>query len=280
MQFRITSKAPEKVEYLKDKDLESFDFEEITPDVNANWLNQSNSDFDKLLPLANRETKYAKSVEDEQAVFGLSALGVNTARDEWVYDFDTRQLRTRARFFAREYNRLLDEEQEPLDTVIKWSRDLRNEFRRGRRIEYRADKVRQSLYRPFVIKSHFADFTMNDVLTSNHYEMFGQDLKSENQVINICRNGRHFYSLVSSYLTDWHFTGDTHCLPLHRVHCRRGKGLQHNRVGHPAVQRPLPAGMGRPFCGTGRARGHHRRGHFRLHLRRAARPGVPPRLPG
>ena len=70
---------PEKVAYIKDKSLVSFDFEEIRPDANANWLNQSNSNFDTLLPLANRETKLAKRVEDERAVFGLYSLGVITA---------------------------------------------------------------------------------------------------------------------------------------------------------------------------------------------------------
>ena len=210
------ARSPDKVAYLKDKGLTNFDFEQITPDSNNNWLNQSNSDFETLLPLANRETKLAKRVEDERAVFGLTALGVNTARDEWVYDFETKYLRARARFFAQEYNRLLDEGQEPLDPIIKWSRDLRNEFKRGRRIDYQADKIRKALYRPFLLKSHFADFTMNDVLTANHYEMFGKGLRSDNRVINICRNGRHFYGLAALYLTDWHFTGDTHCLPLYR----------------------------------------------------------------
>ena len=29
-------------------------------------------------------------------------------------------------------------------------------------------------------------------------------------------NGRHFYVLAATTLTDWHFTGDTQCLPLYR----------------------------------------------------------------
>ena len=52
------------------------------------WVNQSASDFEQLIPVANRETKLAKTVEEEQAVFGLYSLGISTNRDEWVYDFD------------------------------------------------------------------------------------------------------------------------------------------------------------------------------------------------
>ena len=64
-------RSPEKVAYVKDKSLISFDFEQISPDANANWLNRSSSNFDALLPLANRETKLAKSDQDDQAVFRL-----------------------------------------------------------------------------------------------------------------------------------------------------------------------------------------------------------------
>ena len=55
-------------------------------------LNQSSSDFEQLLPLANRETKLAKKPDDERAVFGLYSMGVVTNRDEWVYDFSSSDL--------------------------------------------------------------------------------------------------------------------------------------------------------------------------------------------
>ena len=210
------AKSPEKVDYIKDKGIESFDFSQLTPDTKNNWLNQSSSDFEQLIPVADRQTKFAKTVDAERAVFKLSALGVNTARDGWVYDFDASNLRAKARFFANTYNRLLDTNDESYDPVIKWSRDLRNEFQRGRRIAYNDSNSIQSIYRPFIIKHHFTDFTMNDVLTGNHYEMFGSDLQQPNKVITFCVNGKAFYVLAADRLTDWHFTGDTQCLPLYR----------------------------------------------------------------
>ena len=211
-----TEIARNKLTYLRDATLEGVPFESITPDAKANWVNQSISEFDRLMPLANRETKLAKSLTDEQAVFRLYSMGVATNRDEWVYDFDINGLRNKALFFADTYNDLLEKSAEPFDSVIKWSRDLRNEFRRGRRVVYNDANRTQSLYRPFVIKHHFADSTMNDVLTRNHLEMFGTDLKKSNRAINFCAKGKHFYSLAVDKLTDLHFTGDTQCLPLYR----------------------------------------------------------------
>ena len=57
------------------------------------------------------ETKLAKSVADEQAVFGLYSLGVITARDEWVYDYDAERVGSKVRFI---YQRIRGE------TVVTW----------------------------------------------------------------------------------------------------------------------------------------------------------------
>ena len=50
-----------------------------------------------LIALANRETKLAKFVSDEQAVFKRYSMGVVTNRDDWVYDFDSDQLGNKVR---------------------------------------------------------------------------------------------------------------------------------------------------------------------------------------
>ena len=46
--------------------------------------------------------------------------------------------------------------------------------------------------------------------------MFGLDLKQANHVINFCVNGKAFYVLATDKPADFHFTGDTQCLPLYR----------------------------------------------------------------
>ena len=205
-----------KLAELQSLDVSKIEFRRITPDAKHNWLNQANPDFERLMPLANRQTKYAKSDAEEQAVFRLYAMGASSNRDEWVYDFDVSNLRDKALWFSDAYNHLLDAGDNSYPTTIKWSRDLRNEFLRGRRIFYNDAQRIQTLCRPFVVKHHFANFTMNDVLTHNHYEMFGADLKQPNSVINFCVNHKAFYALAADKLTDLHFTGDTQCLPLYR----------------------------------------------------------------
>ena len=210
------AKSADKVKYIRGRSLDNTDFTQITPDKRNDWLNQSSGAFEKLLPLADRQTKFAKEAGDEQAIFKLSTPGISTSRDEWVYDFDVSNLRNKALFFSDAYNELIDKGDETYPSTIKWSRDLRNEFLRGRRIVYNDANRIQSLYRPFTIKHHFADFTMNDVMTKNHYTMFGDDLKLPNKVLNFCVNGKSFYALATDKPSDVHFTGDTQCLPLYR----------------------------------------------------------------
>ena len=83
------------------------------------------------MPLANRQTKLAKSATDEQAVFGLYSMGVVTNRDEWVYDFDVDGLGRKVRAFINRYEESRaelggkDVDNDSLGTTIKWTRDLK-----------------------------------------------------------------------------------------------------------------------------------------------------------
>ena len=95
--------ARDKLAFLNDARLKNIAFESIKPDTKSNWLNQSDSDFEQLIPVADRQTKLAKTVADEQAVFCLYSLGVVTNRDAWVYDFDTESLGRKVRILINSY---------------------------------------------------------------------------------------------------------------------------------------------------------------------------------
>ena len=168
--------------------------------------------------LVNRRGKSAKTYDAEQSAFGMHSLGVSTNRDEWVYDASLANLNAKAEFFAGAYNDLLDKKDSSYPPVIKWSRDLRNEFRRGRRITHTETSALISLYRPFITKNHFADFTMNDVLTRYHYEILGDNLLQSNKIL--CFSGiasnKPFSALATNRLFSLDMLEKTQCLPLYR----------------------------------------------------------------
>ena len=74
----------EKLDWFANTKIEHIPFERITPDKKANWVNQTDNDFDNLLPLVDKDVKAGKS---EEAIFQLFSRGVASQRDEWVYDF-------------------------------------------------------------------------------------------------------------------------------------------------------------------------------------------------
>ena len=208
--------ARDKLAYLAGTNLSDIAFENITPDSKSNWLNQPNTDFDSLIPVADKQTKFAKNPSEKRAVFGLHCLGVSTNRDEWVFDFDIRNLRNKVLFFGDTYNELLDNDDNSYPTAIKWSSTLRDRFARGDRIVYNDANRIQVLYRPYTVKHHFAEALMNDRLTENHYTMFGADLRQCNLVMNISAKSRFFCLLATNKVVGCDFITYTQCLPLYR----------------------------------------------------------------
>ena len=215
------TKSPEKVDYVRNRGLDDFQFAHISPDTKANWLKKHNQDFDDLLPLVDRISFRAEGPNDERSLFKLHAPGVMTGRDEWVYDFSGPNLRDKALFFADTFNELSDGVGSVEESIIKWSRDLGNEFRRGKRIIYSESERVRSLFRPFTIKWHYANFMMNDVLTKNHYAMFGSNLNNENIVIFLKGPAAEYFSVLTTdkvidYKCGFTGNGGTFCLPLYQ----------------------------------------------------------------
>ena len=217
--------AVDKLAYLGKTNFWDIDFTEITPDKRNEWLNQSNSDFEKLIPIANRETKFAKSKDDENAIFGLFSRGVNTSRDAWVYDFSINALSEKIKYFcdiyAREMQRL--ERESPIDggisqwvdRSIKWTSELENHLVRRNQIPFKPQHLVTGSYRPFTLKSTY----YAPIVSHRRYQqprIFPHEDSVKNKLICFCSNGNAFYVLATKYLPDYHFTGDSDCLPLYR----------------------------------------------------------------
>ena len=213
--------AVDKLAYLSNTTIDGIEFDHITPDAKAYWLDQSDSDFEQLLPLANRETKLAKSVANERAVFGLYSMGVVTNRDEWVYDFDQSGLGNKVRAFINEYEesralhggREVDDAE--LGTTIKWTRDLKRQLRLDSPNLFERENVRRTLFRPFVSKHLYFNQSLNE-MQYQLPEVFPKGVADENVAICFCVDGKAFYALAAGRVVDLHFTGDTQCLPFYR----------------------------------------------------------------
>ena len=227
--------AQNKLAFLSNTNFSDIDFEHIVPDEKNNWLNQTDNDFEQLLCIANKQTKLSKPEQKvkENAVFKLYSLGVVSNRDEWVYDFDKKELSKKMRTFIKSYEVARDKFKEKeinvneLGKEIKWTRDLKKQLSVNEKNKFASACIRKCLYRPFVKKYIYFHQSLNEM----QYQMpqIFPSMSKENKVI--CLSGTSSSKPFQALSTDQVYCLDllekTQCLPLYRYD---GKGNRHSNI--------------------------------------------------
>ncbi len=204
--------AAQKLEFLSSTKLNQLDFEHIIPDKKHNWLNQSDNDFDQLLPLIDKEVKSGKS---EKAVFKLFSLGIDTHRDAWVYDVSQNALQQKIKYFIMVYERTLKDENYAERMTIKWDSELTQYLIERVLKKFEPQKIVRSLYRPYTKQFFYFDKHFN-FRTFQWFKIFEEgDLKQKYIAFVTLGNSKPFHCLSSNSIIDLHFTGDSQCLPLY-----------------------------------------------------------------
>ena len=223
--FTLTDEMPreDKLSWFASTKFEDIPFERILPDKNHNWLNITDNDFDDLLPLANKETKLAKSQKEERAVFKLFSNGVVTARDEWVYDYSLEHLENKIKFLIDIYNQDVKKHStvtqskvgDVVDYSIKWTRAVKNDLLKGKIYQIDTSKIVDSLYRPFGKKNLYFSKELNEM----QYQLSSIFL-SNNIVVAFNFGTPEFAILASENIIDYAMlkfgNGSTQSLPLYR----------------------------------------------------------------
>jgi predicted helicase len=203
----------EKLKWISENKIPDIPFEVIYPDDNHNWINITDNDFESLLPLCNKDVKYGRG---NNALFELYFAGAPTNRDAWVYDIDRENLKRKAQYLSSTYNECVITGKE--NKSIKWSRDLRDKLKRKTVSEYDESLIIHGIYRPFHKLFHYTEKVLNDVLTQNHYDVFGLNLSRENRVIAITGIGMFspYYCIAIDRLPHLQITPNGQCLPMFR----------------------------------------------------------------
>ena len=208
------ARSEEKRAYLLTS-LEKLRWETIKPDERHTWLNQTDNDFETLLPLVDKEVKAGRG---GNAIFRLFSSGVKTQRDEWVIDFSREQLAERMRFFVDLYNRAVADPDIPDKMAIKWDADMEQYRIRGIRKLFSDEQIVPTLYRPFVKSWLYFDKHFNGRTYQNF--AFFPHASAENKVIGFNVGSTEFMTfsaqcvfLQNSMLVG---AGSTQCLALYR----------------------------------------------------------------
>ncbi|WP_322783117.1 DEAD/DEAH box helicase [Actinomyces bowdenii] len=146
----------DKLRIVEESQIETLDWEIITPNAQGDWINQRDPNYDSWQSIS----------EGRKPIFASYSRGVETGRDAWVYNFSLPGLRGSVQRLIETYN----EERERVhriraadlkadakvrdlvtndETRIKWTRDLYKSLEKNRVITYDAGATYRSLYRPF-----------------------------------------------------------------------------------------------------------------------------------
>lgn len=205
----------QKLQMVKDfGSIESVQWDTITPNDKADWINQRDGLFDDLLSLSPKE---------RQSVFSLNFPSLASARDAWVFNYSSIILssnisrmidfyNTQRIAFSNRSNKEVEIEDfiDGDSTKISWTRGLRRLASNNSPISFQQQKLVECMYRPF----------------QKMYLYFSKDLiESPGQVSNIFPNGikkslaiyvsgaKNFTCLMSDIPVDYHMAGDSQCFP-------------------------------------------------------------------
>ena len=199
-------------------------------DKRHTWLTEGlRGEFDTFCSMGSEALK--KGIGDaEGTLFKTYSVGVVTARDAWVYNFNRESLTENLTQMMDYYNGQVFrwERQSSTDikvndfidtddTKIKWTRSLKSRLRTGTLAEFSAENVRTSLYRPFT-KSHLYFHRMMNECVYVFPSIFPTTFtETENRAICVSssRTNTSFHTLMIDVIPDFHLTGDSQCFPFY-----------------------------------------------------------------
>ena len=171
-----------------------FDWENIEPDANNDWINQRDPHYQK----------YPSIVSNNDSPFLSNAVGISTNRDIWVSGFSKDKVLSNSKRLIDNYNAEVTKyggqgkKSSMRDAKkIKWSANLDKQFKLGKQLSLNPNCMRLEMYRPFTKKWLMYDRNIVE-RPGKYYEFWGKN----NQVIVTTGRGirRKFSLLVTNVL--------------------------------------------------------------------------------
>ena len=194
----------------------------ITPDKYGDWINKRDDSFYQFMPMGDKKTG------NQNAIFDLYSRGIQTARDNWCYNFNKKQAKNNMKnmisFYNQELKRLKDKilNKKNIDKFIdrnekkiKWSHKVKENLIKNKELLFQKSFIRKSNYRPFTKSCLYFDSILNE----RHYrlpKLFpNKDIK--NKMICISGVGAKTFSvLMVDSIPDLGFMPSGQCFPLYR----------------------------------------------------------------
>ena len=200
------------------------DWQAITPNTDYDWVDQRSDAFAQFYPLGSEDAKAGRA---DDAVFGLYSLGLVTSRDAYIYNFSRYACAENARLMTQDYLAAFSElEQNPELTVenashrhaknLKWAGNLKDNLKRKKKTEFKADYIRKVFYRPFIAMNCYTNYVF--IHRKHQMDKIFPDVFSENCVICVPGTGakKEFSTLIINTIPDYQLIFNGQCFPRWR----------------------------------------------------------------
>jgi predicted helicase len=214
-------------------------WQSLVPNAEGDWAEQRDPAFDAFVQLGNKDDPAANTI------FATYSLGVVTNRDPWAYSFTHAGVESNIRrmidAYSSETNRYVlacknkPKDQEPeiesvVDTDpkrISWTRSLKADARRGKKLVFEPVCLVKSMYRPFTKQWLYFNRRLNEMV----YLMPSLFPTPQHGNIVISCTGvadrKGFTALASDLVTSLHYTDTGQCFPLYWYEKQEDKRKSH-----------------------------------------------------
>jgi predicted helicase len=222
----------------------------LQPNEHGDWISLRNDKFGAFFQL-QPDKKFDKN---SNSVFTLNSMGAGTSRDAWVInssknrlkenilktiDFYNEQVEGFKLAKIKDSNLKVDDYIDRSPDKISWSSSLIPNVERANSTSFESAKIVQSSYRPFNYQFiYFGDKLIHR--RGQFEEIFSGKLKeTQNRIICISTTNKGLGLLITNYIADIHYNGDTQCFPLYYYEENKAtqKGLFDNDESQKYVRR-------------------------------------------
>lgn len=236
-------KPIQKLNFLSEvRSVQDVDWQELFPDDQNTWLTEGlQKDYHSFIPIGSKEVKKSKPGTN-QAIFKLYSRGVETTRDDWMYDFQLDALTKKSSLMIETYSAEvsrwvragcpsnIDDFVLYDDTKIKWSSRLKECLSRKQDTTFDSSHIRNALYRPFSKQYLYFDSVMTHRQGMQPSIFPTPATEQENSAICVPGPGNRkgFGTLISSVIPDLELGFEkTQCFPYY-TYAEDGTNRQEN----------------------------------------------------
>jgi predicted helicase len=202
------------------------------PDKEKGWVtSESPKEFADFISIGNKTARALKAKSPE-SIFKTFSRGLETARDQWNYDFNALKLEGKVKTLVANYNAEVDrwrraKEPEDIDrfvsydsSKIKWCSRLKQALRQRIYAEFEDKRIRISLYRPYTHRLVYFDPILDHRIGIFAESFPDADAEAENRIIGVTSPGseKPFMALAAASITDLHLVGpgaSAQCFPFY-----------------------------------------------------------------